>query len=81
MTIEYCTNCVLPSCKPVTAKEGKKVTASATNTINFQDGVCEACRWNVIKENTIDWEARETELEKLLKKFLNIPMRVIVQLV
>jgi N-acetyl sugar amidotransferase len=69
MTIEYCTNCVLPSCKPVTAKEGNKTTASATSTINFQEGVCEACRWNVIKENSIDWKAREIELEKLLDRY------------
>ena len=64
--IQYCTNCVLPSCKPVTAKEGKKTNASATSVINFVDGVCEACRWNLIKENNIDWKAREFELETLL---------------
>ena len=59
----------LPSCKPVTAKEAKKTTASATNTIKFQDGVCEACRWNLIKENKIDWRKRELELETLLDRF------------
>ena len=67
--IHYCTNCVLPSCKLVTAKEAKKTSASATSTINFEGGVCEACRWNVIKENSIDWGKREIELKKLLDRF------------
>ena len=67
--IQYCKNCVLPSCKPVTAKEATKTIASATSTINFQDGVCEACRWNLIKENNIDWRKRELELQTLLDRF------------
>ena len=67
--IHYCTNCVLPSCKPVTANEAKKTSASASSTINFQDGVCEACRWNLIKENSIDWGKREIALKKLLDRF------------
>ena len=67
--IQYCTNCVLPSSKPVTAIEANKTSASATSTINFQNGICEACRWNLIKENNINWIERENELKKLLDKF------------
>lgn len=67
--IRYCTNCVLPSSKPVTSIEANKTSASATSTINFQNGICEACRWNLIKENNINWIERENELKKLLDKF------------
>jgi len=38
-------------------------------TIEFQNGVCEACLFNDEKENHIDWEKREEELFKLCEKY------------
>ena len=65
--IHYCTNCVCLHVSRLLQK--KKTIASATSTINFTGGVCEACRWNEIKENSIDWKEREIELRKLLDRF------------
>ena len=66
--IHYCTNAF---CLHVSryCKRRKKSTAAATSTIKFEDGICEACRWNLIKENKIDWIKRENELQNLLDRF------------
>lgn len=64
----YCKKCLLPDTKPTTQVETKKKSAEAATTIKFIDGVCEACRWNEIKENDIDWAKRGSELELLTAK-------------
>ena len=33
------------------------------------EGVCGACEWNDLKENSVDWKKRWQELEKLCQKF------------
>ena len=37
-------------------------------TTAFQNGICDACRWAEMKNNDIDWTARELELRELLNK-------------
>jgi hypothetical protein len=38
-------------------------------TTQFTDGVCDACRWAVIKETEIDWKDRENELQELCDRY------------
>lgn len=34
-----------------------------------KNGVCDACRWNEVKYNEIDWEARKKEFAEILEKY------------
>jgi len=39
------------------------------STIHFDtNGICDACRWAEMKNNTVDWKRREKELKELLDK-------------
>ena len=37
--------------------------------INITDGICDACRFNDLKINAIDWDARSSQLYDLLSKY------------
>ena len=67
-TVQFCRLCVLSNQKPVTSLESKHVKNDHKKTIHFDDGVCDACRWAIIKENDINWELRARELEQLCDK-------------
>ena len=54
--MKFCTKCLYPDTKP---------------GLHFdENGVCFACKWHELK-NTIDWNSRKKELEKILDKFKN----------
>ena len=54
--IKYCSNCVYPETKP---------------DLTFdQDGVCDACRFENVKDAT-DWDSRRKELVEIFNKFKN----------
>jgi len=54
--MKFCTICLYPDTKP---------------GLHFdENGVCFACKWHELK-NTIDWNSRKKELEKILDKFKN----------
>jgi N-acetyl sugar amidotransferase len=53
--IRYCTRCVVSNQRP-------RITFD-------EDGVCSACRFSDFKRNSIDWEARESELRELCDRF------------
>ena len=55
MTIQHCTNCLMPSTRP-------RITFN-------QDGVCNACAWAEEKKTSVDWSARWQELEQMAEKF------------
>ena len=52
--VKFCRKCVVSNQRP--------------RIVFDEDGVCGACRYAEYKENIIDWQARENELEKLLDK-------------
>ena len=58
----------LPASRSLQKKQKRQLLQLLT-LLSLQDGVCEACRWNLIKENKIDWREREIELETLLDRF------------
>ena len=61
----FCRRCVMSNQRPATAVEFKKKRTADTKTSTFgEDGVCDACKYAKIKES-IDWDDREKQLEKL----------------
>jgi N-acetyl sugar amidotransferase len=53
--MKYCTKCLMPETRP---------------RIKFdENGVCNACNWSEEKKESIDWESRQDELKKLVKKY------------
>ena len=66
--VKFCKKCVISNQRPNSAVEVKHKINTNKKTIGFnKDGVCEACLTAEMKQS-IDWEAREKELIKLLDK-------------
>ena len=50
--MKFCTKCIMPNTRP---------------RVSFNEkGICSACEWKEIKDNEINWESRQTELNDLL---------------
>jgi N-acetyl sugar amidotransferase len=66
----FCKNCVISNQRPSSTVEFKHTRNEKKQTIGFgEDGMCEACRFNSIKERKIDWKNREDQLVAMLDKF------------
>jgi N-acetyl sugar amidotransferase len=64
--VEFCAKCVMSNQRPASAVEFKHTLKAPKQTIAFDsNGVCDACLVAETKES-IDWDAREEELLKLL---------------
>ena len=62
----FCNRCVYSNQLPASYPEFKHTASRKCPTLPFnEEGVCDACRYVVIKER-IDWDAREQELLRLL---------------
>jgi N-acetyl sugar amidotransferase len=67
--VRYCSKCVISNQRPNSAIEYKHSKESIKETINFdKEGVCDACRFSERKQNSINWQEREQELEELCDK-------------
>ena len=67
--VRFCKLCVISNQRPSSAVEFTHRLSDKKKTIGFdEDGVCDACRFNVQKQTLIDWDQRENDLEKLLEK-------------
>lgn len=67
--VEFCKKCVISNQKPNTVVEFKQTSDKRRTGISFnKKGVCSACEYNE-KKKVIDWQSREEDLLKLLKKF------------
>ncbi|MEI7612345.1 MAG: N-acetyl sugar amidotransferase [Betaproteobacteria bacterium] len=65
----YCKKCVISNQRPSSSVEFKHKKDEKKSTIGFgDDGVCDACRYNEVKEDKINWEMREQSLVELLDK-------------
>jgi len=70
----FCKNCVMSNQRPSSISEffhTKERKGAKYLNINSQDGICDACKQNDIKNN-IDWKEREKKLIKLLDKHRKI---------
>lgn len=66
--VEYCSVCVISNQRPNSAVEFLNKRGDSKETIRFEDGVCDACRF-AEKKKIIDWEEKEAELRALLDEF------------
>lgn len=68
----FCKKCVLSNQSPNSTVEFKHNIKSKKVTVAFDsNGVCDACRFNEIKNKNIDWKQREEELVELSQKLKN----------
>ena len=68
--VVFCKTCVMSNQRPSSVQEFKHVKerkGAIYLNIN-EEGVCDACLQNEIKNNQINWEDREEELLKILEK-------------
>lgn len=64
--VKFCSKCVISNQRPSSTIEFMHSKSDKKETINFSsDGICDACAFNDIKDEGIDWERREHELMKL----------------
>ena len=65
----YCKKCLMTNQRPLPTPEHKFNKSSKKETTGFtEDGVCYACKFSEMKDNTIDWEKREQELWDICNK-------------
>lgn len=66
----FCKNCVISNQRPSSTVEFKHTKNEPKQTIGFgEDGICDACRYSLVKESKIDWKNREDQLVATLDKF------------
>lgn len=66
--VKFCRKCVISNQRPNSTVEFKN-TNNIKATINFDESmICDACRFNEIKQQT-DWAERESKLHSILEKF------------
>ena len=66
--VSFCKRCVISNQRPISQVEHKHTINTVKKTVHFEDGVCDACRVADMKK-TIDWTAREKELQALCDRF------------
>ena len=68
--VKFCKRCVISNQRPITLVETKHTKDKKKKTTFFdKDGICDPCKWAIIKKNDIDWKKREQELLILLDKY------------
>lgn len=69
--VKFCVKCNMSNQQPMSANEYKHNSNSMKVTMSFdEEGVCNACRFNELKENgIINWEEREKELRDICDKY------------
>jgi N-acetyl sugar amidotransferase len=68
--VAYCQKCVISNQRPSSTPEFQNSAQRKIGTIGFdEDGVCDACRFNDVKHDGIEWQGREDELLALLDKY------------
>ena len=67
--VVFCKKCIISNQRPNSTIEFASKNTFKKETIDFnQNGICSACEYNEIKENKINWNAREKELTDLCNK-------------
>lgn len=67
--VHFCKKCVISNQRPSSTIEFKHRTNEKKSTIGFgEDGICDACKYNEIKDSNINWADREKSLMNLMDK-------------
>jgi N-acetyl sugar amidotransferase len=65
----FCKRCVISNQRPSSTVEFKHKADEKKATIGFgEDGICDACKFQEIKANQIDWKNRDEALRELAAK-------------
>ena len=68
--VKFCKKCVISNQRPNSEIEYRHTKDTIKKTISFNsDGVCDACHVRDIKNDEIDWEKRDSELQELCNKY------------
>ncbi len=68
-TVRFCTKCVISNQRPSSTVEFLSSTKTQKRYIQIdKDGVCEACRYQDVKQGNIHWQGREQQLHELADK-------------
>ena len=69
--IEFCKLCNISNQQPMSCNEYKHDASAKKTTLTFdENGVCHACRFNLLKsDGSIDWAHREQELKDLCDRY------------
>lgn len=68
--VRFCSKCVISNLRPSSTVEFFKKNSLTDSKIKFnEEGICDACLYNEIKNKKINWENREKDLIKLLDKY------------
>lgn len=68
--VVHCKHCLMHNQKPYSVNETTHTKDSQKSVLNISDdGVCEACRYAIEKDQHIDWNQREQQLLKILDKY------------
>jgi len=68
-TVKFCKKCVISNQRPSSTVEFKHKHSEKKKTINIgEDGICDACHYQDIKEQ-IDWKKREEQLVAVLDQY------------
>ena len=66
--VKFCKKCVISNQRPSSVVEFKNKSQNKQGIKLDDQNICEACKYNEIK-NQINWSKREEELEKILSKY------------
>lgn len=66
--VKFCKKCIMSNQKPNAVVEIGSKNTQRTGMKIEEDGICDACKYNEIK-NSIDWDKREKRLVKILDKY------------
>ena len=70
--VRFCKLCVISNQRPSSTVEFTHKLSDNKKTISFdEDGICDACQFNIQKQTVIDWDQREKDLGTLLEKHRN----------
>ena len=66
--VKFCEKCVISNQRPASTVE---MLSDGTRKvgINISKGICDACRYNEIKQNEINWEQRSSQLYDMLSVY------------
>lgn len=68
--IKFCKTCAMSNQKPISTTEFKNNLTLKKIGINIsEDGICDPCKVNIIKNEKIDWSHRDKELKDLCDQF------------
>jgi len=68
--VKFCKSCVISNQRPNSTIEFKHTKLDKKEVIGFNsDCICSACQYSKIKDEVIDWKARDKKLLRLLEKY------------